>query len=322
MDAITLLRNDHRTVEQLFKRFEKTGDDAYVAKREIVDRIIEELSVHAAIEEQLFYPAARATVPGVEDVALESIEEHHIVKWVLSELDGMPPQDERFDAKVTVLIENVRHHVEEEQDEFFPKVRDELGRKALNELGDAMVEAKATAPTHPHPRAPDTPPANAIIGNVTGVVDRISDNISGLAQGTVSATQDLIARLTNSKKPKTSPTGNSVARKRAQSTRAASAEATDTVANTARRAAKATGDTTRAATSGVKSVAKTAASTTRATANTAKSSAKGAAKSTSTTAKQRSQAPKSSVKATATGARKTAQSAAKATTDAAKKVGD
>src|SRR3954453_15486165 len=102
MDAITLLRNDHRTVEQLFKRFEKAGDNADTAKREVVDRIIEELSVHAAIEEQLFSPAARATVPGVEDIALESLEEHHIVKWVLSELPGMAPTDERFDAKVTV----------------------------------------------------------------------------------------------------------------------------------------------------------------------------------------------------------------------------
>jgi hemerythrin-like domain-containing protein len=326
MDAITLLRNDHRTVEQLFKRFEKAGDEAYVAKREIVDRIIEELSVHAVIEEQLFYPAARATVPGVEDIALESIEEHHIVKWVLSELDGMAPQDERFDAKVTVLIENVRHHVEEEQDEFFPKVRDELGRKALNELGDAMAEAKATAPTHPHPRAPDTPPANAIIGNVTGVVDRISDNISGLAQGTVSATQDLIARLTNSKRPKTSPTGNSVARKRAQSTRAASGEAADTVAKTARRAVKATTDTTRAATSGAKAVGKTAASTTRATATTAKRSAKEtvntakrSAKATTTTAKQGARQTTTTAKRAASTTGSTAKKSAKATASTAKR---
>ena len=91
MDAITLLTDDHKTVEQLFKRFEKAGDRALVEKREIVDRIIEELSVHAAIEEQVFYPVARATVPGTEDIALESLEEHHIVKWVLSELDGHGP---------------------------------------------------------------------------------------------------------------------------------------------------------------------------------------------------------------------------------------
>jgi hemerythrin superfamily protein len=111
MDAITLLKDDHKTVEALFKRFEKAGDRAYTEKREIVDRIIEALSKHAAIEEQLFYPVVRSTVPATEDIALESLEEHHIVKWVLSELDTMAPEDERFDPKVTVLIENVRHHV-------------------------------------------------------------------------------------------------------------------------------------------------------------------------------------------------------------------
>jgi hemerythrin superfamily protein len=131
MDAITLLKDDHKDVERLFKRFEAAGDRAFVQKREIVDRIIEALAVHAAVEEQLFYPVTRATVPAVEDVALESLEEHHIVKWVLSELEDMDPEDERFDAKVTVLMENVRHHVQEEEEGYFPKVRDELGRNAL-----------------------------------------------------------------------------------------------------------------------------------------------------------------------------------------------
>src|SRR6187397_390632 len=139
MDAITTLKDDHKAVEALFKRFEKAGDRAYSEKRAIVDRIVEELSKHAAIEEQLFYPVVRATVPKTEDIALESLEEHHIVKWVLSELDEMAPEDERFDAKVTVLIENVRHHVKEEETEFFPMVRDELGRRALGDLGDAMA---------------------------------------------------------------------------------------------------------------------------------------------------------------------------------------
>src|SRR4051812_46995597 len=104
MDAIRMLKDDHRTVEQLFRRFEKAGAGAYTQKRDVVDRIIEELSKHAALEEQLFYPVARATVPDTDDVVLENLEEHHVVKWVLSELDGMDPHHERFDAKVTVLI--------------------------------------------------------------------------------------------------------------------------------------------------------------------------------------------------------------------------
>ena len=99
-----------------------------------MDRIIEELSVHAAIEESLFYPATRVLVPDTEDVALESLEEHHVVKVLLAELEKMDPKDERFVAKTTVLIESVRHHVEEEEDEYFPKVREALGRNALSEL--------------------------------------------------------------------------------------------------------------------------------------------------------------------------------------------
>ena len=114
MDAITLLKADHKTVEKLFKDFEKAGDRAVKTKPKLVDQIIEELTTHAYIEETVFYPAARKAVPDTTSHVLESIEEHHVVVWMLSELAGMDPEDERFTAKVTVLIENVRHHVEEE----------------------------------------------------------------------------------------------------------------------------------------------------------------------------------------------------------------
>ena len=293
MDAITLLRNDHKTVEQLFKRFERAGDEALVEKRQIVDRIVEELSIHATIEEQLFYPVARATVPGTEDIALESLEEHHIVKWVLSELDGMDPAAERFDAKVTVLIENVRHHVEEEEGEFFPKVRNELGRKALGDLGDALEKAKSTAPTHPHPRSPDTPPGNSVVGAIAGMIDRVTDNVSGVGQGSVSAVQDLIATVTRNKKPAVSPTGSTVARKRARAVRKTAASATDGIAKTARSAGSGAAATTRAAKSGAKGTmtsARKSAATTRTTAKRAATTtahtATKATKATAATAKR------------------------------------
>jgi hemerythrin-like domain-containing protein len=150
MDAITMLKDDHEAVEQLFKRFERAGDRAFVEKRAIVDRIIEQLSVHAAIEEQVFYPAVRATVPDTDDLGIESLEEHHVVKWVLSELDGRSPEDERFNAKVTVLINNVRQHVDVEERQLFPMVRNELGRKALSDLGEALAVARKIAPTLTH----------------------------------------------------------------------------------------------------------------------------------------------------------------------------
>jgi hemerythrin superfamily protein len=157
MDAIVLLKDDHKTVEKLFKQFEKAGDNATQTKRDIVDRIIEELSVHAYIEEHYFYPVAREAVPETKDHVLESLEEHHIVKWLLEELRTMDAADERFDAKVTVLMENVRHHVEEEEQDWFPEVRTGLGRKKLQELGDRMEKAKIEAPLQPLPTAPDEP---------------------------------------------------------------------------------------------------------------------------------------------------------------------
>lgn len=262
MDAITLLKDDHRTVEKLFKRFEKAGDRAHAEQREVVGRIIHELSVHAAIEEQLFYPVTRAVVDDVEDIALESLEEHHIVKWVLAELEDLDPADERYRAKVTVLIENVRHHVEEEESDYFPKVREQLGRKALGELGDAMAEAKASAPTHPHPRAPDTPPGNTA-NLAVGVVDRIGDTVAGLAQGGVSAAQDLIARLTGDAKPRSAPSGSPDARATARKVRSSADAAVERAERTGRAA-------TEAATSGAKATATTARKGAKATATQAR----------------------------------------------------
>jgi hemerythrin superfamily protein len=171
-DAIAFLKADHREVEKLFKDFEKTGERAHQSRRKLVEGMIRLLSQHAAIEEQVFYPAVRSAVPAAKSEVLESLEEHHIVKWLLSELAGMDPADERFGAKVTVLTENVRHHVREEEGELFPEVRSEMGRKALVELGGALKKAKRTAPTRPHPRSPDEPPGNVVVGPVAAVVDR------------------------------------------------------------------------------------------------------------------------------------------------------
>src|SRR6266542_1957841 len=171
MDAITLLKDDHRTVKELFRKFEKAGERAHKTKRTLVDKITEELSVHSAIEEQVFYPAVREAVETAEDEVLESLEEHHIVKWTLSELEKMDPQDERFDAKVTVLIESVRHHIQEEAGEMFPKVRRALSRSQLSDLGELMERAKLAAPKRPHPRSPDEPPWNIVAGPVAAALD-------------------------------------------------------------------------------------------------------------------------------------------------------
>jgi hemerythrin superfamily protein len=183
-NALTLLRNDHRAVEDLFKRFEKAGDRAYATKRKLVDRMIQELSVHAAIEEEVFYPAIRERIRQSEDEVLESLEEHHLVKVTLAELGGLAPKDERFDAKVMVMSENVRHHAKEEEEKvLFPKVRKAFTPAELREMGRRLEEAKKTAPTRPHPHAPDEPPANALAGAITSLVDRGKDLVQGRGNG-------------------------------------------------------------------------------------------------------------------------------------------
>src|SRR5438046_1399028 len=117
VDAIALLKQDHKEVKALFHRFERLGERAHKSKRKLVDRIIEELSTHAFLEEELFYPEARQALDDGEDTVLEAVEEHHIVEWTLSELQDLDARDERFDAKVTVLIELVREHIKEEERE-------------------------------------------------------------------------------------------------------------------------------------------------------------------------------------------------------------
>ncbi|MEU6311682.1 hemerythrin domain-containing protein [Streptomyces sp. NPDC047014] len=149
MDAIVLLREDHKTVDKLFKRFEKTGDGDTAERRTIADQVIEELTVHAWIEEKVFYPAARQAAPDTTDHILESIEEHHAVVWMLSEIKDMDPGDERFKAKMTVLMEQVRHHVEEEEQDWFPDVRKAMGRNRLTELGAELEAEKKKAPRDP-----------------------------------------------------------------------------------------------------------------------------------------------------------------------------
>jgi hemerythrin-like domain-containing protein len=171
-DAIALLKQDHRDVNALFRQFEQAGPSARAKKGRLAASMIEALSRHAAIEELAFYPAVRREVAGTTSDVLEAIEEHHVVKWLLYELDGLDPANERFDAKVTVLIESVRHHVREEENELFPRVRARLGRERLLAIGDELRDAKPRVSARPHPRAPDEPPANLIVAGAVGAIDR------------------------------------------------------------------------------------------------------------------------------------------------------
>jgi hemerythrin-like domain-containing protein len=148
-DAIVLLKEDHKEVRKVFRDFESAGEDATDRKGKLVEKMIELLTQHTYIENEVMYPRVRELLPDLEDDVLESYEEHHVADVLVMELSGMEPTDERFDAKTTVLIENVRHHMDEEEEDWFPKVRDGLGRKALQEIGEELLAAKKKAPTKP-----------------------------------------------------------------------------------------------------------------------------------------------------------------------------
>jgi hemerythrin superfamily protein len=148
-DAIVLLKADHKEVKKLFREFQSAGDNAEKKKGDLVTKIIELLTVHTYIENEVMYPEVRRLLPDLEDDVLESYEEHHVADVLCMELFGMNPDDERFDAKTTVLIESVTHHIEEEEQEWFPKVRAGLGRKQLADLGERLLTAKAKAPSSP-----------------------------------------------------------------------------------------------------------------------------------------------------------------------------
>jgi hemerythrin superfamily protein len=137
-DAIKLLKADHKEVKTWFQQYEKLEDDA--EKQQMADQICTALTVHAQIEEEIFYPALRAAIDD-DDLLDEAEVEHASAKQLIAEIQKMKAGDRLFDAKVTVLGEYINHHVEEEESEMFPESRD--SDVDLKALGVQLAERKA-----------------------------------------------------------------------------------------------------------------------------------------------------------------------------------
>ncbi|MDQ1538941.1 MAG: hypothetical protein QOE58_3334 [Actinomycetota bacterium] len=148
-DAIVFLKDEHQQIRKLFSDFQAAGENATATKGNLATRIIEKLTIHTYLENEVMYPEVRRLMPQLEDEILESYEEHHLADVLAVELYAMKPDAERFDAKVTVLIESVTHHMDEEEQDWFPKVREGLGRNVLQEMGARMIELRKTAPRSP-----------------------------------------------------------------------------------------------------------------------------------------------------------------------------
>lgn len=183
MDVTTVLKTDHRKVDALFEQIESASERAGKTKRKLFQQIKQELTVHAEAEEKIVYPRLEAG-RALRHIALESYEEHRLVKQLLEEIDalGGESDDGGWDAKVKVLMDMVRHHVEEEEGEMFPKLKEALGRDELRQLGEEVEAFKQSALTTV-PGKPDKEARSAEPGASPRTSDHAKRSASGVRKG-------------------------------------------------------------------------------------------------------------------------------------------
>jgi iron-sulfur cluster repair protein YtfE (RIC family) len=143
LNALDLIKDDHKRLKEIFKRAMNTDDAA--ARASLLDQIRAELIAHERMEEDIFYPALRAASEKAKDIVLEGYEEHHVIDVILDEMFTVPEEAEQWAAKLTVLHENLEHHIEEEEREMFKRARKSMSAEMLDELGHKMRQARQAA---------------------------------------------------------------------------------------------------------------------------------------------------------------------------------
>jgi len=141
MDAMTLLKEDHQKVKKMLAELESTTERGVKTREELFTKVKQELVVHEAIEEEIFYPALKDH-PKTKEIALEGYEEHHVVDMVMAEIDGVAYDDEQWGAKFKVMKENLEHHIEEEEGEMFKQAKQVFDEDELTQLGESMKARK------------------------------------------------------------------------------------------------------------------------------------------------------------------------------------
>lgn len=177
-DVVDVLMTDHREVEAIFVELE-SRQGTLEHRRRLADVVIAELVRHSVAEEAYVYPAARKALPDGDQLAEHEISEHADAERTMKELESLDPSEPRFDELLTKLTATIRHHVQDEENDLFPRLRAACAREELVELAGKVEAAKKSAPTRPHPAAPDHPPANKLLAPGTGLVDRMRDALSG-----------------------------------------------------------------------------------------------------------------------------------------------
>ncbi|MFG3025429.1 hemerythrin domain-containing protein [Streptomyces sp. NPDC048254] len=177
-DALAELMTDHREVEEMFAGIQGMAGGGQEL-RDLVDEVTIELVRHSIAEEEYLYPAVREHIEGGDRIADKEIADHGRIEKLLKQLEKTDTDDPRMSPLLQQLMDEVAAHVQDEEDNLFPMLRQACTPEALNELGDKIRRAKSLAPTRPHPAAPNTPPANKLLAPGTGLVDRARDFITG-----------------------------------------------------------------------------------------------------------------------------------------------
>ncbi|MET9503425.1 hemerythrin domain-containing protein [Streptomyces sp. NPDC006622] len=177
-NVIDELMTDHREVEELFGRIEALPS-GHKDRKMYADQVTMELIRHSVAEEAYLYPAVREHVAGGDALADKELVDHAEAEQIMKDLEGCEADDPQFDRLVGMLMGEIREHVADEEGNLFPRLRSACPPDALDDLGDKVRMAKKTAPTRPHPSAPDKPPANKILAPGAGLVDRVRDALSG-----------------------------------------------------------------------------------------------------------------------------------------------
>jgi hemerythrin superfamily protein len=167
---------DHREVESVFSQLQSADPHS---QPELVDHVIAELVRHSVAEEQYLYPVAREVLDDGDELADHELAEHAEAEEVMKNIEKAGPDDPRYDQLVRELISEIRHHIGDEENDLLPKLRQACSSEQLTELSEKFQRSKAIAPTRPHPKAPDKPPANKILDPGAGLVDRLRDALTG-----------------------------------------------------------------------------------------------------------------------------------------------
>ncbi|MEI5520344.1 hemerythrin domain-containing protein [Streptomyces brasiliscabiei] len=177
-DVIAELTTDHGEVEEMFRQIEAlpSGD---AQRKHYADKVTIELVRHSVAEEAYLYPAVREHVPDGDAIADRELADHAEAERTLKALERCEADDPDFDLLIAQLTTEIRAHIQDEESNLFPRLRTSCPAEALNTLGDKVRTAKKTAPTRPHPAAPDTPPANKLLAPGMGLVDRMRDALTG-----------------------------------------------------------------------------------------------------------------------------------------------